>query len=276
MTSQDRTGQDPTGILTGNIQKMASHLYSLLASKQTIPDNAIAFLMQYNNFCLNKTEQIAYELTQAHYLNGEQVLDMLMNYIIDKIGYSGRGNILDIGPFFFTWLAGHPERLLKTRSYIDIVPIIFTITSVADFKKFVTTICSNNPTTRKSCLQRFAAYIEEQLNDLYFGESIASILDKIIVLTSLDMEGKFPIFWKYMQAVFEYVGELDFDEEDEDIPLLYGYVFANQKQIRNIKAKYDKRDPFEELLSYACDIRDIIVESNIVHPGVDSIIISYL
>ena len=77
-----------------------------------------------------------------------------------------------------------------------------------------------------------------------------------------------------MENIFKCVVEDDHEDIEDDNWSLEGYVFANAKQLRQIKAKYVQRDTFEKLLLQADAIHEVIQDS--FHPGVDRIIMSYL
>jgi hypothetical protein len=281
---------DHIGIVSGDVKKLASHLHSLLAGKHYVNENAVGFLMQYNNYCLNKTKEIHDELNnEAKYPQGKQVFNVLMNDIIDKLSFGGgsKYKVDQLGSFLFEWLTKNPEKICKRDSFL--IPIVFDQMCVDDFKKLSNKI-SINPTDCKQYLGNFAFYLKEELDDYYSNllssENNGDILSKLACLAELDLHASHPIFWKCMQAIFElYVDdneeedEIEEDHEDEDVndkKTLTSYVFLNQKQLRNIKAKYSKNNPFEELLSKATDIYDCIVESNVIHHGVDRIIMEYL
>ena len=280
---------DPTGIVSGNVQQLAAHLYSLLSgyTPGTIPDSAIGFLMQYNNYCLNKTKEVALELTQAKYPNGKLVVYCLMSYIVNKFGYASGGNIHHLEPFIYTWLGQCPNLLLDYSLALN--QLIFCESSVEDFKQLAVTICNHKNRYKGVFLHRYAACIKEVCNFGYMCQHPAMMLDKVMFLVDLDTESEHASFWKSIESIIKFVGvyhcvdqdeyqdeHQDEDEDDETNWSLEGYVFAKAKQLRQIKAKYIQRDPFEELLGHADAIHEVIEESNTFHPGVDRIIMSYL
>jgi len=305
--SNNPTSDDPTGILSGDVKKIAFHLYSLLANTSKIPENAVGFLMQYNNYCLDKTKEIHDELyIEAKYPQGKQVFNVFMNDIIDKLPFRTVGicKVEQLGSFLFEWLVDNPGKICKRDSCL--ISVVFDQMAVDDFQKLSKRV-SINPTDCKQYLGNFASYLKEELDDYYSNllcsQNNGDILNKLVSLAELDLHASYPVFWKCMQAIFElYVDDKEDDFEDDDNEdednedgnededfedddneedindkqTLISYVFLHQKQLRNIKAKYSKNNPFEELLSKATDIYDCIVESNVIHHGVDRIIMGYL
>ena len=258
---------DPTGIISGNVQQLASHLYTLLSghSPTKIPENSVGFLMQYKNYCLDKTQEVVVELSQGKYPNGPQVVDCFMTYIVKpKIGVASGRNLYAIGPFLYTWLATQLDTLFQHRARI--LRDLFEESSVQNFKLLTDKVCES----QEYCnlfLRCLHVFLEEAIDDVYYSDDLVFTLHKIMYLTTFDIDAKYSMFWKYMQAIFEY-------HEWDDNLSLKGFVFTNGKQLRHIRVKYTQSDPFETLMSQADTIHEVL--NNIFHPGVDRIIMSYL
>ena len=189
-----------------------------------------------------------------------------MSYIVDASASRVEEKVQHLGSFLSLWLIDNPQSLLRELS--PLISGIFSYMRFDDFKELSKRVCSNTKDCKRY-LQNFRLFFHSQLDfsNVYVdeGDNVTDLLDKLILLTELDEKAQYPVLWKYMQAIFE----LAF------FPL-EGYVFLHQKQLKQIQSKYTLHNPFDELLGKATDINDCLVESNIIHPGVNRIIIGYL
>lgn len=253
---------DPTGIITGDIKKISYTLYNQVIEHNGIQKNGFmtAFLAHYPaSFHL-----IAEELNQYKYPESKRVI----NLVLKDIAFSSSRlySLEGISEFMVKWIA---ENFNLFTKFSDSIELIFTYTKLQLFKEFVILVCKENSTL---FFTRISQLFKDCIQRKDFFHNGISIVEKLIVISEHDVDNKVKSLWDY----FLYIVEETEYNDNEEMNSLEGIIFLNRKKLNAMKAKYIKRNAFDQILDKMIEINDTIIESNVVHYGVERIIIGYL
>jgi len=252
-----------TEINKDDIKKITHTLYDQLVDLSDIPNNE--FMRTFFNVYHVYIHIIAEEMNIDIYPQREKVITMLIKrnkirniYRDYSIGDSKNN-------FLAKWIAQHFDQFRHIEDNLDLIIIQ---TDIDLFSEFVTIVCKNHSTL---FFKRINQVLEDNIarKDEELGDIII-LFKKLIILYKKDTNFEIKNLWKFLLFVID--SHYDFSKNLS----IDGFLFNNRKIFGEIKAKYSIRNAFEEKLDKMMDINDAIVQSNLVHYGVEKIIIGYL
>jgi hypothetical protein len=259
--------EDETGIVTGDIKKISYHLYYTILNNDNKVPTSSKFIIQFYAHYLNKFHLIAEELSSNSqlYPNYQLVINTIMKDVL-KVRYAPLYSNSDVQKFTIRWVANNYNTITNIYERRNHISTVFNESSLEMFKEFITIIYYSPYKCR--CLHILREIFEDYLTDVLFSDKILMI-EKIIAVTEVDDEDKLIECWKLIVTILE---ERTHNGEQS----LQGYVFKNKNRLNKVKAKYFKRNAFDEILDQVSAVYDIIVETNYFHYGVDRLIVEYL
>ena len=260
---------DPTGIIKGDVKKIAAHLYSHIVKHGKFVEDG--FTTAFKAHYLETFHEIAEELEKPTYSEGKRVIEIVMKEILrgvryDRFYYRSKNQI-----FTVQWLAANPDILFNLHTYINQIQIIFFNIDIDLFTQFVQTICKNS-TYAKIFMNVVSGILSDWIKEQYDFVDRVDFIEKTLVIIDQDKENKLTLAWDFILMV---IGQETF-EDDEETLSVEGFVFMNSKRLNKAKAKYFKQNAFDQMLERVGEIHDIIIDTGIVHVGVDRIIMGYL
>ena len=261
--------EDETGIITGDIKKLSYHLYHTIINHNKNVPSSDKFIIQFYAHYLDKFHLIAEELSTntQRYPENQLVIDTVMKDV-SRVHYYPLYSNSNVQEFMIRWIANNYTILYKMHCDLEHVDMIFRKSSLTLFKEFIITICGGYSYHKWICLYKLKEIFEDYLTDTFFDDKILTI-EKIIAVTEADNEDKLVECWNLILSILE---ERTHNGEQS----LQGYVFKNKNRLNKVKAKYFKRNAFDEILDQVSAVYDIIVETNYFHYGVDRLIVEYL
>lgn len=260
---------DPTGVITGNIQKIASHLYTLVLKHDKLIE--CSFTTTLKAHYLETFYEIANELEKPTYQEGTRVITIVMKYILSSVSYYLLYYKPESQEFLVRWFISNPDYLFSLQYSIKYIKLLFNA-KPALFTHFVTSICANQTYSKKffSALSYiFQEWVKEEMD---FIDRVLFIENTLAIIEQ-DTENTLKVAWDFIVMV---IGQEPFEDEEEQPLSVEGFVFLNSKRLNRAKAKYFKQNAYDEMLQRVAEIHDIIKELGIVHQGVDNILMGFL
>ena len=261
---------DPTGVITGNVQKIASHLYTLVLTHDKLIE--CSFTTTLKAHYLETFYEIANELEKPIYHEGKRVITIVMKYFLSDVSYHLLYRKPESQDFLVRWFMSNLDLLFFSHNSYKFIKLLFLHSSLVLFTTFVTSMCANITYSNKffNILGSiFQDWIKEQMD---FIDRV-SFLEKTLIIIEQDYENKLKVAWDFIVMI---IGQEPFEEEEEQPLSVEGFVFLNSKRLNRAKAKYLQQNAYDEMLQRVGEIHDIIKELDIVHQGVDNILMGYL
>jgi hypothetical protein len=268
------TDKDPTGVITGDIKKIAFTLYNDILKSNSVKESG--FIFNLKAYYLNKTKEIVDELNQPKYTDSEKVIKLYIKYVMNL-----SQSYKEAGLFLVEWLGKNGDVIFDKYDKIEHIEEILTTSSLDLYKQFVIDICKNS-THRQiyfNLLETlFNNFLNNKDNYCFFEIDKTLMIEKMLFLSEIDSKNSLSRLWKvFLKLLTVYKEDKELEDDDDEVQkTIEGFMFINAKRINKMKTKYMKCDPFEIMLEKINGIYDVIVEADVVHQGVDKIIMSYL
>ena len=98
------------------------------------------------------------------------------------------------------------------------------------------------------------------------------LIQKMIAVSNVDTEATCKHVWSFVLSLLDKPKLVEIDEIPETME---GFVYLHKDQLMQLKEKYT-RTVLDELIERSTKMHEGIVESNIVHKGVDRVIMKFL